>query len=429
MVVKVETINNLTYHHSIMYITMSRKKIEQYGVIKRSLKGELTVEDVSNLISLSERHVYRLRAEVKKEGPKALVHKNKGKESNNKVQEKTRKKIVGFFDNKKHQDFKPGFTAEKLKENHHVHRSSETIRKIMIEEGIWKPKTKKTVDYRSRRKRKGHYGEMIQFDGSYHDWFEKGKKCCLLAGVDDSTGIIVHARFVKNENLQDISFYWNEYFLSHGKPFSIYLDKFSTYYNNLTENKKENLTQFQRMMKETDVKPIVAHSPQAKGRVERLFNTLQDRLIKEMRLKNIFTEEKANRYLVEEFLPEFNEKYGKDPLEKGNFHKKVSKEEKSLLPVILSKQSERLVQNDFCIRFKSRTFQLTKKQPSTVRKKERIIVEERMDGSMRIRLGDKYLNYKEIPPERESFLSEKDVPWILPANTKKENKKVEARVN
>jgi len=319
------------YHHSTMkYFTMSEKEIEHYEIIKRSLERELIVKEAAELTNLSERHVYRLRNGVKKKGPQGLIHGNRGRESNNKVPEKERRKIVDFFKDENHQDFGPTFATEKLGEIG-IQHSSETIRGIMIEEEIWKPKKRKTCDYRSRRERKGHYGEMTQFDGSYHDWFEKGEEDCLLAGIDDATSTITHAQFAEgeNENLPDVFSFFNEYFLSIGKPKSIYLDKLSTYYNNLMENKKENLTQFQRAMEELDIEPIPAHSPQAKGRVERLFNTLQDRLIKEMRLKGISSKKEANEYLREEFIPSFNKKYGKKPREKGNFHRKVNEKEDS----------------------------------------------------------------------------------------------------
>ncbi len=407
---------------------MSLKEVERSETIKRSLRKELTVKEVSEMTGLSERQTYRLRKKIKEEGVQSLVHGNRGRRSNNRVSDKRKERIARIIQEYYH-DFKPPLATEKLKKDHHICFPSETVRKIMIEKGLWEVKRRKSVDYRSRRKRKDHYGEMIQFDGSYHDWFEKGEKCCLLAGIDDATGRMIHAEFVKNENLQDIFSFFNQYFLSFGKPLRIYLDKLNAYYNNLAEDREKHLTQFQRAMREMDVETISAHSPEAKGRVERLFKTLQDRLVKEMRLKGISDKGSGNKYLKEEFIPFFNDKYGNLPTKKGNFHRELNKEEKELLFQVLSEQKQRVVQNDFCIRHKNRFFQLSKEQPATVRKKEKVVIEERMDKTTWIRLRDKYLNFKEIKKGEQINFSENEIPWILPANTKTENKKVEITVN
>jgi hypothetical protein len=406
------------------YFNMSLKEVQKQEIIKRSLRKEITVEGASKINGLSERQIYRLRKGFKEKGIEIFVHGNRGRISNNRIPDEERKRIADII-RKNYHDFRPTFATEKLAEAHNTYYSPETVRGIMIEYNIWKPKKRKSIDYRQRRERKEHYGEMIQFDGSYHDWFEKGEEICLLAGIDDATSAITHLMFVKNENLQDIFSFCSEYFLSSGKPLKIYLDKLNAYYNNLVEDKKENLTKFQRAMKELDIEVLTAHSAQAKGRVERLFNTLQDRLVKEMRLKGISNKEDANRYLKEEYITLFNKKYAKPPTKKGNFHRKLTEREKELLPRILSDKEQRVVHNDFCILYKNRIFQLLKDQPATVRKKDKVIVEKRMDGSIWIELRDKYLNFKEINTIEEAHFSEKNAPWILAANIKEESKKVE----
>ena len=287
----------------------------------------------------------------------------------------------------------------------------------MITEGLWIPKKHKKPDYRRLRPRKEHYGEMEQFDGSYEYWFEdRGPYCCLLAAIDDAAGTVTEAKFVKDEGTFPVFGFWLEYLLNHGKPRLIYLDKLRTYYNNLLpERDEEMLTQFQRAMKELAIKPIVAHSPQAKGRIERLFKTLQNRLIKEMRLKNISNIKTANQFLKEEFLPWFNKRYSVLPKKKANLHCRLTETEKKQLPAIFSRQSERIVQNDFTIRFNNQWYQLTKEQPATIRPQERIIIEERLDGSSQIRLRGKYLNYQVLParPEKQN-----KQPWIITASQK-----------
>lgn len=409
-----------------MYFTMSQKEVDRHHIIERRIEGEIEGKDAAKLLKISTRHLRRLVEGFKREGVKALVHKNRGRESNFKMPEETKKKIVELL-HEIYSDFKPGHACEKLNEFHGIYYSSETIRQIMIEEKLWRVRARKKDKYHSKRTPKEYFGEMIQFDGSYHDWFEgRDGNCCLLSAVDDATSTIVHAKFVRNENLEDIFSFFKEYFLLRGKPRSIYLDRLMMYYNNL---KEENLTQFQRAMKELGIEPIPAGSAEAKGRVEKPFGTLQDRLIKEMRLKGISDKSSANRYLKEEFLSWYGERYGKAPAKKVDLHKKLSKEEKESLMSILSKQEERVVHNDFVIYYEKRFFQLLKEQPVTVRKKEKVLVEKRIDGSICFRIREKYLNYKEISSVKREAISLKDIPWILPANTKVENKKVEANIN
>jgi hypothetical protein len=234
------------------------------------------------------------------------------------------------------------------------------------------PRKRKNSDYRCSRPRKEHYGEMEQFDGSYEHWFEdRAPSCCLLASIDDATGKVTQAQFVRDEGTFPVFNFWQEYFLTHGKPRSIYLDKLRTYYNNLLpERDEELLTQFQRTMRELAIELIVAHSPQAKGRIENFFKLCQDRLIKELRLRNISDIKTANHFLKEEFIPWFNQKYGKEPAKKANLHHKLTQQEKKQLPAILSRHSQRVVQNDFTIRFNNLWYQLTEKQPVTIRPKD-----------------------------------------------------------
>ena len=271
------------------YISMSQKELNRYDIIQRSLRKEITVQKAGELLNLSERQIYRLRARVKKKGAQGLVHGNRGKSSNRRIPDNEREEIIRLL-HQHYYDFKPTHASEKLEENHGIKRDPKTIRQIMIEEKLWIPKKRKKPKYRCSRPRKEHYGEMQQFDGSYEYWFEdRAPKCCLLASIDDATGKITLAKFVQDEGVFPVFGFWYEYLLTHGKPRSIYLDRLRTYYNNiLPERDEQMLTQFQRAMKELNIKPIVAYSPQAKGRIENLFKTLQDRLIKELRLKNIF---------------------------------------------------------------------------------------------------------------------------------------------
>lgn len=398
------------------YISMSQKELNKYEVIKRSIRREITVEKAAELLGLSERQIYRLKAQVKEKGPLGVIHGNRGKPSNRKIPEKERQQIINLL-HRYYSDFHPTHASEKLEEIHGFKRDPKTIRQIMINEGLWEPKKRKRVKYRCFRPRKEHFGEMVQFDGSYEYWFEeRGPKCCLLAAIDDATNRITGAQFVWNEGVLSVFSFWQEYFLTHGKPRAIYLDKLRTYYNNiLPERDEEMLTQVQRAMKEMGVQLIVAHSPQAKGRIENLFKTLQNRLIKELRLKNISDIKTANQFLKEEFIPWFNQKYSKKPVRKANLHRKLNRQEKEQLGAILSRQSQRVVQNDFTIRFNNKWYQLLKKQPATVFPKDQVIIEERIEGSLKIRLRGKYLNYQVLSAKP---VKQAKKPWVIPASGK-----------
>lgn len=398
-------------------ISMSKKELDKLRVLNRSLKKEITVKKAAQLLSLSVRQIYRLRRKVREQGPEGLVHGNRGKSSNRRISDEERKKIASLL-HRRYYDFGPTLASEKLEKGHDIKRSRVTIRKIMIEQGLWEPKKRKKIKYRCQRARKDHFGEMIQFDGSYHPWFEeRAPKCCLLAAIDDATGVVT-AKFVDHEGTLPVFSFWYHYLLTRGKPRSIYLDRLRTYTNNgvSEEERKDMLTQFERGMKQVGIKTISSHSPEARGRVERVFLTLQDRLVKEMRLKGVSSKKEGNTFL-KEYLPSFNKRFAKKPKKKTNLHRQLTKEEKDSLPSIFSRQKRRTVKNDFTIRFENIHYQLTRKQPATIKPKDKVVVEERFDGTLRFRLRGKYLNY-EMLPQKPPNLGQH--PWIIPASMKKE---------
>jgi len=324
-------------------------------------------------------------------------------------------------------DFGPLLASEKLSERHQIEKDKGTVRNIMIEERIWKPKAKKKEVHREWRQRKASYGEMIQYDGSYEHWFEsRGAKCCLLAGIDDANSR-VWMKFDEHEGVEPTFNFWREYTERFGKPYSIYIDKFSTYSMNhkLAKENPDTLTQFQRAMeKGLNIEIIHAGSAQAKGRVERLFRTLQDRLIKELRLNNISTIEDANEFLEEDFLLKFNAKFMVEPRTESDLHKKLTKQETSELDSIFSRQYQRTVRNDFTISYKKSWYQLTEDQPATICKRDKIIVEERMDKSIHFRLRGKYLNYKLLPARPEKI--NKKGLWVIPQTANRKTNKPSA---
>lgn len=396
-------------------ISMTGKELEKYDVINSLIDKKINGTDASKQLSLTIRQIRRLKKIVKTDGVEGLIHKGRGKESNRKICLETLNSIELLL-KEKYYDFGPTFASEKLEEVDGIKIGKETLRGIMTKMGLWKPKPRKNAKERHVwRPRKDNFGEMQQFDGSYHVWFGN-EESCLLAAIDDATGKITHAKFDINESTVAVFKFWLEYFVKNGLPLSIYLDKFSTYkinHKNATDN-KELLTQFQRAMKQVGIRPITAHSSEAKGRVERLFETLQDRLVKELRLAGITTIEEANKFL-QEYIPKFNAKFAVVPNRKSDLHKKINETVKNKLPQIFSIQNERVVCNDYTIRFENKYFQLDKIQNTTVYKKDRIIVEEHLSGEIKLRIRECYLNYT-VLPERPK----KEIDIKLPALTKQE---------
>ena len=405
-------------------ITMTEKELSKYDVIKDLIDKKINGTDASKKVGLSIRHVKRLKSIVSKSGPEGLAHKSRGKSSNRKLNPHIVEKAKILL-KKEYYDFGPTLASEKLYEINNIVINKETVRNIMVNLGLWtiKPKKKGKAKH-VWRPRKDNFGEMQQFDGSYHKWFGNEESCLLLA-VDDATGKITHAKLDINEGTVAVFKFWLEYFAKHGFPLSIYLDKFSTYkinHKNAVDN-KDMITQFQRAMNQIAVRTIVAHSPEAKGRVERMNGTLQDRLVKELRLANIKTIEEANKFL-ENYIPKFNAKFAVIPTRRKNLHKKVSKNIEEKLPQIFSIQNTRIVNNDYTVRFESKHFQLDQIQTTTVYKKDQINVEKHLNNEIKLRLRDKYLNYTVLPKRPE-----KEINIKLLALTKQKQSDYKAPIN
>lgn len=399
-------------------IVMASKEAKRYDIIKDLISQKINGTQAAKQLNLSVRQVKRLKRRVKKEGIKGVIHKSRGREGNRKLKRKTAKKIKKLIQ-ENYSDFTPAFIQEKLNESHNIKASYGTVRNIMIKEKLYFPRKRKNNHngYHAQREQKDYYGEMEQFDGSYHDWLEgRGgiDDLCLLASIDDAKKEITCAKFDYSESVRSVFHFWKEYIEKNGRPLAIYLDKYSTYkinHKNAADN-KDLLTQFQRAMGELDIKTISAHSPQAKGRVERLFKTLQDRLVKELRLRKINNVKEANEFLQQEFIPEFNKKFGVKAKKKGDLHRKLNKREKGSLNHIFSVKSQRVVRNDFVVQYRNRYFQLEEIQPTTVYKKDKVIIEEHSDDSVYINKKDKYLNFTELKEKPEKEISVK-----LPALT------------
>lgn len=419
-----------TQDKSLITITMTTREQERYHIIRRLIQKEIVAKEASTQLHLTVRQVQRIKKRVKKSGVDGVIHRNRGKPSNRRIDTRVIRKAKKTI-TKNYADFGPTLACEKLNERDHIALSVSRVRTLMIAAELWKPKPRRANrQYHAWRPRKEEYGEMIQFDGSYHNWFEgraDAQEQCLLAGIDDATGKPI-LLFAANEGIESVYTYWKGYVEEHGKPISIYLDKYSTYKINHPSavDNSELLTQFQRAMHSLDIRLIVAHSPQAKGRVERLFETLQDRLVKELRLHNISSIEEANVFLRKTFIPAFNQKFSVVPAKKGNLHRTLTKTETQRLDAIFAVHSQRRVNNDFTLSFKNQWLQLSEIQPTTVYKRDAVDIEERLDGTIHIRLNEHYLHYTVLParPQKASTiinvplpaLTTHQSPWKPPAD-------------
>ncbi|MEK9132554.1 MAG: ISNCY family transposase [Patescibacteria group bacterium] len=381
-------------------ITMSDREIDRLAVITKLLNKQLTAPEAAEQLNLSVRQVKRIKKRVKKQGAKGLIHRSRGGASNRSFKQAMVDKIIDLLITV-YVGFGPTLAAEKLLARDKIKISDETLRAIMIKNNLWKPKSrKKNKQHRAWRPRKDNYGEMVQYDGSYHRWFEdRGPECCLLLAVDDATGKITKAWFDYHEGILPTFGFWSAYVKEKGKPTSIYLDKFSTYKINhkAAQDNKELITQFQRACQTFGIQLISAHSPEAKGRVERMFETLQDRLIKELRLENISDIATANKFLIEKYVPAFNAQFAVVPAKRADLHRELTATDTKQLPSAFSIHSNRVVMNDFTVQFKNQYFQLEQQQPVTVCRKDTILIEEHLDQTIKLKLRDKELRYFVLP--------------------------------
>lgn len=386
-------------------IEMTKQELERYQVIGGCLRKELRQATAGELLGLSERHIRRLVKRVRLKGMKGLKHGNRGRRSPRKMSPELEERIASII-GERYPDFTPLHASEKLWERHRIRVSREKVRLIMMARGLWKRRWRRKADH-VWRERKPHPGEMVQMDGSHHAWLEKrGPRLVLMGYVDDATGRF-YGRFYDHEGVWPAMDSLRRYIGLYGLPLAIYLDKHSTYKTSRKPDTDELLrdeqarTQFERALDELGIRVIHAHSPQAKGRIERAFGTLQGRLVKEMRLAGISNSEEANRFL-EGYLPVYNRRFMKAPLRSQDLHRPVPKSMN--LEDIFSLQGVRTVNNGYLIKWASRTFILTR--PSWTLRRQKVVVREWFDGRVSVRFNGKELEIKEVdsfrpkPPSR-----------------------------
>ena len=380
-------------------IMLRQRELKRLHVIHKVLEGTVTQREAADLISLTERQIRGIVKRIKEEGDEGIRHKSRGRPSHRKLPFKER--IVELY-RTGYPDFGPTLFTEKLEEREDITVSRETVRTWLMEEGEWK-KHRKRKAHRQWRERKDRYGEMLQMDGSHHDWFEgRGPECVLMGYIDDATGR-AYGRFYDYEGTIPAMDSFKGYITEYGFPMSVYLDKHTTYKSWARKNEfreVEPISQFGRALSELGVRKLHAHSAQAKGRIERLFNTFQDRVVKEMRLQGVGTIEEANRFMVS-YLPVYNRRFSVEPKEKEDLHRTANID----LDAILCIKTERTLKNDHTIQLDGKLYQIE----DNIRAK-RVMVEELVDGSMRIRHKGVQVAFHEIV--QRPAAPEKERPYV-----------------
>lgn len=368
------------------------KEREQIAIFDRLKKKEISQAGAAKSLGMTTRWVRTKMERYLEQGDAGLVHLGRNKQSPKRWSEEERALAMELFEGS-FAGFGPTFAAEKLWEIHGIKVSKETLRKAMITEGHWAGKKRK-IKHRERRERKEFFGEMVQVDGSPHDWFEgRGPRCTLINFVDDATSYIPFMMFAPSESNESLMLALRKYIEIRGVPQSIYVDYGSVFKVNLNNKDNEKITQFERACKELDIIVHHASSPQAKGRVERSHGTQQDRLIKEMRLAGISTIEQANKFILETYLPKYNKQFAVAPSQQDDIHRPAKHLD---LDKIFCLKDKRRLQNDFVISYKTRILQLTKQQSAVIRPGEDIVIHEAFDGLLKLYIRGIKLNYIEL---------------------------------
>lgn len=346
-------------------LRMTVKEAGRLGIMRQMDKKDLTPRKAAEELGISLKQLRRVRKRYLAEGEAGLLSKKRGQISGNKISEKIRDKALSLV-RAKYIDFGPTLAHEKLLEKHKLQLSRETLRNWMTQDGIWVSRKKKDKRVYQRRPRRSQFGALLQGDGSHHDWFEgRGEKCCLIHFIDDATNEITSAKFSAKETTEAYLVCLKEHLELYGRPLGFYVDKHGTFKVNREELKKGvGITHFGRVLKELDIELICAHSPQAKGRIERSNGVLQDRLIKEMRLEGISTIEQANAFLPR-FLKKHNKRFRKEAADPKDAHRAMR--QKDDLERIFARKDTRKLSKDLTFQHHGVLYLIETKTPNRLR--------------------------------------------------------------
>ncbi|MBN7807786.1 MULTISPECIES: ISNCY family transposase [Agrobacterium] len=374
-------------------ITMSQKELHRLELIQKIRDERLSVVQAADRLDLSRSQVHRLLQAYDRDGPAGLVSKKRSRPSNRRHSEEFRNAALDLI-RERYLDFGPTLAREKLIELHRISVAKETLRQWMTEAGIWISRQERKKRVFQPRGRRDCFGELVQIDGSHHWWFEsRGPKCALLVYIDDATGKLLHLRFVGSENTFDYLHATKAYLQQWGKPLAFYSDKHGVF-RSLHASKKDRtsgLTQFGRALYELNIDIICANTPQAKGRVERANQTLQDRLVKEMRLRGISTIEEANAY-APEFILDFNARFGKEPRNPKDMHRPLADHEN--LDGAMCRKEVRTLSQSLTLRYDKVLFILDPTEISRPLAGQKVIVCDYPDGRLEIMYESFALHYR-----------------------------------
>ena len=395
---------------------MSAKELRQVPLFEQLTHRRISQWEAAQKLRLTIRQVQRKLRAYRQDGPWSLAHRLRGRPSHRATPDAEKDQVLALVRDR-YPDFGPTFAAEKLHENHAITVDHESLRRWMTAAGLWRvhggPLTAHVW-----RERKACRGEMTQADGSLHRWFEdRAPACVLLVFIDDATSELLWAEFVGGESTVALMTATWHYLECEGRPLALYVDRGGVFRVNIHNEEADKVTHYARALQELDIELIHARSPQAKGRVERVFGTLQDRLVKELRLAGISTATEANRFLREVYLPKHNARFAVVPKRTADLHRSLNGYD---LSRIFCVREERTVRNDFTIQYQRRLFQLDPRQPTILRPGDTVTVSEGLDGVIAVGIRKIDLRFHEIA-ERPSSpvharISSSRVPWKPPVD-------------
>jgi transposase len=405
-------------------LRLSGKERRRLEVLSKVKRGDIQLTKAAELMGVSYRQVLRIWVRYESTGSAGLKHGLRDRVSNRRIEAGRKERVLELYQ-AKYGDFGPTLAVEYLRKDDGEDLSEETLRRWLIDAGLWQAR-RQGARHRKWRERRAHWGEMVQMDGSEHDWFEgRRERASLMVLIDDATNW-THAKFFARETTAAAMSVFAEYVGLYGLPRALYVDRASIYETTRDSTVEEALkdvgplTQFGRAMRELEVELILARSPQAKGRVERRHGVFQDRFVKALRLKKIDTLEGANDYLASEFLEELNERFSVAARSAANLHRPIARGVK--LEHVLSYQEERVVQNDWTVSWCNRIFQLDERHQKLSLARKKILVSELLDGTIRLTSRGESLRWIELPErpvtaQREARGPRESKPPYKPASS------------
>lgn len=380
---------------------MSSKELKRLGVLARVEKEALNLVNAAEILGLSYRQTKRIWRRYQDEGEEGLQHRSVGRESGRSKPKKFRLKVLRLvrkkYSGEVGERFGPTLAAEHLGSEDGIEIHPETLRRWMLAEGLWSQMRKRKA-HRKRREPRAHFGELVQLDGSFHEWFEqRGPKGCLMNLVDDATGTTL-AALGAEETIWTAAGVLRRWIEQYGVPVALYTDWKTVYVKEATEQQllrgEAAETQFGRMCKRLGIRIIAANSPQAKGRVERNHGTHQDRLVKKLRRKKIASYETANEFLRREYLPDHNRRFAYAAASPEDYHHKTPS--KTELDEVFRLESSRVIGNDWVVRYGNRFLQVNRQATNLAPAKGKVVVCEWQDGRVEIRYRERKVEWEEI---------------------------------